>query len=94
MIVAVTVRHRQPVMVDMARPVGGEGKDRRGAEPHVARHAGVDEQRKALAVRVESLQTRLYAQYNAMDSLVGRLQKTSESLANQLASLPGFVKKD
>lgn len=55
---------------------------------------GVDEQRKVLAIRVESLQTRLYAQYNAMDSLVGRLQKTSESLANQLASLPGFVRKD
>jgi flagellar hook-associated protein 2 len=54
----------------------------------------VDEQRKSLAKRVESLQTRLYAQYNAMDALVGRLQKTSESLANQLASLPGFVKKD
>ena len=62
---------------------GGDNQNRR-----------VDEQRKALAVRVESLQTRLYAQYNAMDSLVGRLQKTSESLANQLASLPGFVKKD
>lgn len=55
---------------------------------------GVDEQRKVLAIRVESLQARLYAQYNAMDSLVGRLQKTSESLANQLASLPGFVRKD
>jgi flagellar hook-associated protein 2 len=54
----------------------------------------VDEQRTALNKRVESLQNRLYAQYNAMDSLVSRLQKTSESLANQLASLPGFVKKD
>jgi len=40
------------------------------------------------------VQERLLAQYNAMDQLVGRLQKTSESLANQLASLPGLVKKD
>lgn len=55
---------------------------------------GIDEQRQALALRVEKIQTRLYAQYNAMDSLVGQLKRTSESLANQLASLPGFVKKD
>lgn len=54
----------------------------------------IDEQRKALDLRVEKIQTRLYAQYNAMDSLVGQLKRTSESLANQLASLPGFVKKD
>jgi flagellar hook-associated protein 2 len=54
---------------------------------------GVDEQRKALAKRVESLQTRLYAQYNAMDSLVGRLKRTSDSLGSALESLPGFVKK-
>jgi flagellar hook-associated protein 2 len=59
-----------------------------------ATKVSVDEQRKALALRVESLQTRLYAQYNAMDSLVGRLQKTSESLTGMLASLPGFVRKD
>jgi flagellar hook-associated protein 2 len=54
----------------------------------------VDEQRKALDKRVESLQTRLYAQYNAMDSLVGQLKRTSESLGGMLANLPGFVKKD
>ncbi|NQD92348.1 flagellar filament capping protein FliD [Pseudomonas sp. CrR25] len=56
--------------------------------------ADIDKQRAALNLRIERVQTRLYAQYNAMDSLVGRLQQTSESLANQLASLPGFVKKD
>lgn len=55
---------------------------------------GVDEQRKVLAKRVESLQTRLYAQYNAMDSLVGQLKRTSDSLGGMLANLPGFVKKD
>jgi flagellar hook-associated protein 2 len=54
----------------------------------------IDEQRKTLDLRVEKIQTRLYAQYNAMDSLVGQLKRTSESLTNQLASLPGFVKKD
>lgn len=74
--------------------VGATGVLKQRTDALQATKVGVDEQRKALAVRVESLQTRLYAQYNAMDSLVGRLQKTSESLANQLASLPGFVKKD
>lgn len=74
--------------------VGDTGVLKQRTDALQATKVGVDEQRKALAVRVESLQTRLYAQYNAMDSLVGRLQQTSESLANQLASLPGFVKKD
>ncbi len=54
----------------------------------------VDKQREALELRMTKVQERLLAQYNAMDQLVGRLQKTSESLASQLASLPGFVKKD
>ena len=54
----------------------------------------IDEQRKALDLRVEKIQTRLYAQYNAMDSLVGQLKRTSESLSGMLANLPGFVRKD
>lgn len=54
----------------------------------------IDTQRKELELRVERIQTRLYAQYNAMDSLVGQLKRTSNSLTNQLASLPGFVRKD
>lgn len=74
--------------------VSTNGVLKQRSEALQATKKGVDEQRKALDKRVESLQTRLYAQYNAMDSLVGRLKKTSESLAGQLASLPGFVKKD
>ena len=54
----------------------------------------VDEQREDLSRRVEQLQTRLYAQYNAMDSLVSQLNQTSERLKQSLGSLPGFVKKD
>lgn len=59
-----------------------------------ATKVSVDKQREALDKRIESLQTRLYAQYNAMDSLVGQLKRTSESLGSMLANLPGFVKKD
>lgn len=54
----------------------------------------IDKQRQALNKRIDSLQTRLYAQYNAMDSLVAQLTRTSESLTGMLANLPGFVKKD
>ena len=54
----------------------------------------IDKQRESLNKRVESLQERLYAQYNAMDSLVGQLKRTSESLSGMLANLPGFVRKD
>lgn len=56
--------------------------------------SSIDKQREALSLRIEKVQARLYSQYNAMDMLVGRLQKTSENLASQLASLPGFVKKE
>lgn len=56
--------------------------------------SNIDDQRAALDLRIEKVQERLVAQYSAMDQLVASLQKTSESLANQLASLPGFVKKD
>lgn len=56
--------------------------------------SSIDKQREALSLRIEKVQARLYSQYNAMDMLVGRLQKTSENLASQLASLPGFVRKD
>lgn len=53
----------------------------------------IDDQREALDLRIAKVQERLVAQYTAMDQLVSTLQRTSESLTNQLASLPGFVKK-
>lgn len=56
--------------------------------------ANIKTQQSALDMRMEKLQTRLYAQYNAMDSLIAQLSRTSENLTNSLASLPGVVKKD
>jgi len=56
--------------------------------------SGIDGQREKLDLRIAKVQERLFAQYNAMDLLVGRLKQTSESLTGQLANLPGFVKKD
>ena len=53
----------------------------------------LDKQQEDLDLRMTALQTRLYKQYNAMDALVSQLTTTSDSLASQLDSLPGLVKK-
>ena len=55
---------------------------------------GVDEQREALSRRVTQLESRLFAQFNAMDQLVGQLSQTSQYLEGQLANLPGVVRQD
>ncbi|UGV29533.1 flagellar filament capping protein FliD [Halopseudomonas aestusnigri] len=54
----------------------------------------VDEQRETLATRLEKLETRLLAQFNAMDTLVSQMTSTSTYLTSQLENLPGVVKKD
>jgi len=55
---------------------------------------GVDEQREALTLRLGKLEARLFAQFNAMDTLISQLSSTGGFLDAQLDSLPGFVKKD
>ncbi len=54
----------------------------------------IDKQKENLALRIEKVQARLYAQFNAMDALIGQLNQTSDRLTQSLANLPGFVKKD
>lgn len=53
----------------------------------------IDKQKETLTRRVSQIQARLFAQFNAMDALVGNLSATSDRLAQSLASLPGLVKK-
>ncbi|MDX1480349.1 MAG: flagellar filament capping protein FliD [Woeseiaceae bacterium] len=48
----------------------------------------LDDQREALALRLESVEARLLRQFNALDALVGELTTTSNFLTQQLASLP------
>lgn len=48
----------------------------------------IEEQREALNVRLASLETRLFRQFNALDSLISQLTSTSNFLTQQLASLP------
>jgi flagellar hook-associated protein 2 len=43
--------------------------------------------------KMTALETRLFAQYNAMDTLVASLNATSTYLENQLDNLPGVVRK-
>lgn len=54
----------------------------------------VKKQTAALDLRMEQVQARLYAQYNAMDSLIGQLSRTSDWMSSALSSLPGVVRKD
>ncbi len=51
----------------------------------------VDKQKVDLTTRMKALEERLYKQYNAMDSLVAQLMKTSDSLTQLFDSMPGFV---
>ena len=48
----------------------------------------IEEQREALSFRLEALETRLFRQFNALDSLISQLTSTSNFLTQQLASLP------
>lgn len=55
--------------------------------------ADIDKQKEILTRRVSQIQTRLFAQFNAMDALVGNLNATSDRLTQALGSLPGVVKQ-
>jgi flagellar hook-associated protein 2 len=52
------------------------------------------EQRDALGERLASLESRLFRQFNALDSLVGELSLTSTFLSQQLDNLPGFTRRN
>lgn len=58
-----------------------------------ASNIDVKDQREKLELRVKSMTDRLYAQFNAMDSMVAQLTSTSNSLTSALSNLPGVVKK-
>lgn len=55
---------------------------------------GFGEQRDALADRLTALETRLMRQFTALDTLLGQLSSTSNFLAQQLASLPGYTRNN
>jgi flagellar hook-associated protein 2 len=53
----------------------------------------IDDERIDFTRRIDSLEARLFAQYNAMDLLVSNLNATSSYLEQQLDNLPGVVRK-
>jgi len=53
----------------------------------------LEDNREAFTRKMDSLEARLYAQYNAMDLLVSGLNNTSSYLMQQLDNMPGVVKK-
>ena len=54
----------------------------------------LDDDNIAFSRRMESLEARLFAQYNAMDLIVAGLNSTSTYLMAQLDNMPGVVRKD
>jgi flagellar hook-associated protein 2 len=48
----------------------------------------IEDQRETLDLRMEALEARYRAQFNALDTLLAQLQSTSDFLTQQLASLP------
>jgi len=54
----------------------------------------LDDDKLAFGRKMESLEARLYAQYNAMDLIVAGLNSTSSYLMAQLDNMPGVVKQD
>ena len=53
----------------------------------------INEDRAALGRRLASLESRLLAQYSAMDALVGQLNATGNYLSSQLANLPSLTSR-
>jgi len=54
----------------------------------------LDDDKLDFGRRMESLESRLFAQYNAMDLIVAGLNSTSTYLMAQLDNMPGVVRKD
>ena len=54
----------------------------------------LDDDYLAFESRMESLEARLFAQYNAMDLLVAQLNSTSSYVQAQLDNMPGVVRQD
>lgn len=52
----------------------------------------LDDERLDFSRRMESLEARLYSQYNAMDLLVAQLNSTSSYIMAQLDNMPGVVR--
>jgi flagellar hook-associated protein 2 len=55
---------------------------------------GIDDDRVDFARKMDALESRLLAQYNAMDLLVAQLGATSDYVTAQLDNMPGVVRNN
>ncbi|TWX69542.1 flagellar hook protein FliD [Colwellia demingiae] len=55
---------------------------------------GIDDDRISFGRKMDSLEARLYKQYNAMDLLVANLNATGSYITAQLDNMPGVVKQN
>jgi flagellar hook-associated protein 2 len=53
----------------------------------------LDSDLESFQLKMKSLESRLFAQYNAMDLVVAQMNSTSSYLMSQLENMPGVVKK-
>lgn len=58
------------------------------------RLSDITDQREDLVARLEALQKRYLAQFNALDGLLSQIQSTGNFLTQQLAALPGAGSAD
>ncbi len=70
--------------------VGADGLFDKRASTLNASIKDISDQRGALTDRLTELQARYTKQFNALDSLLAKLQSTSNYLTQQLGNLPGF----
>ncbi len=70
--------------------VGADGLFDKRAQTLNASIKDINDQRSALTDRLAELQARYTKQFNALDSLLSKLQSTSNYLTQQLGNLPGF----
>jgi flagellar hook-associated protein 2 len=70
--------------------VGADGLFDKRTETLNASIKDIGDQRQALTDRLSELQARYTKQFNALDTLLAKLQGTSNYLAQQLGNLPGF----
>jgi len=54
----------------------------------------IDDDRVSFSRKMEALESRLLAQYNAMDLLVANLNSTSSYVQAQLSNMPGVVRQN
>lgn len=82
------------VSVALGNFIGSDGLLTSRTDGIKASIRAIENQREALNRRLESVETRLRAQFTALDSMIASMTQTSTFLGQQLATLPGARRAD